>query len=193
MRTADQQAEYGRLWRLRNAARVKAYREENREKRLAQHREWAANNRERKRALHQKWTSANPEKVSAKNRDWVLRNKERNSRRQAEYRALNRDRMNAISAGKRARQRNATPPWLTKEHKAAIVAVYAEAQRLSVETGISHHVDHIAPLAGKTACGLHVPWNLQVLPATENIRKGNGLAAEVLAALMGVLDMQEAA
>ena len=50
------------------------------------------------------------------------------------------------------------------------IPFYAEARRLSRETGILHHVDHIIPLSKG---GLHCQTNLQVLTATENIKKGN--------------------
>ena len=69
----------------------------------------------------------------------------------------------------------ATPPWLTPQDRARIADFYKEARRRTKQTGIKHSVDHIIPLRGKTVCGLHVPWNLQVLTATENTAKGNRL------------------
>jgi len=63
-----------------------------------------------------------------------------------------------------------TPPWA---NQAAIKAIYADATRLTEETGVMHHVDHIYPLQGKIVSGLHVETNLQILQWRDNIIKRN--------------------
>jgi 5-methylcytosine-specific restriction endonuclease McrA len=62
---------------------------------------------------------------------------------------------------------DAAPKWLTDEHRKKIQWFYSEARRLGLT------VDHIWPLRGKNSCGLHVPWNLQLLSSVDNDKKGN--------------------
>jgi hypothetical protein len=66
-----------------------------------------------------------------------------------------------------------TPAWLTDIDFERINNEYRVAALLTKVTGSPWHVDHIVPLQGKMVSGLHVPSNLRVLPATENIRKSN--------------------
>lgn len=71
------------------------------------------------------------------------------------------------------RSKRATPKWLTPEQRKQIVDIYEHMRDCRVVTGEDYHVDHIVPLRGENVCGLHVPWNLQVLPASVNISKSN--------------------
>lgn len=80
---------------------------------------------------------------------------------------------NAKEAKRRAKKFRGTPSWLTKEMQEEISKIYLEASMLTKNTGVSYEVDHISPLQGKNVSGLHVPWNLQILPASMNRSKGN--------------------
>ena len=71
------------------------------------------------------------------------------------------------------RSRQATPKWLTTEQRKQIVATYEHMRDCRIVTGEDYHVDHIIPLRGENVCGLHVPWNLQVLPSDVNMNKSN--------------------
>lgn len=70
-----------------------------------------------------------------------------------------------ISAARRASKKQAMPEWVDRTK---LKQVYKNCPK-------GHHVDHIIPLKNEIVCGLHVPWNLQYLPASDNIRKGNKL------------------
>lgn len=94
---------------------------------------------------------------------------------QKKWRENNKDIKNFHSATYKALKINATPKWLSDSQKEEIKAFYIEAKKLQLETGINYHVDHIHPLQGKNFCGLHVPWNLQILTETENLTKNNKL------------------
>ena len=71
---------------------------------------------------------------------------------------------------RRRRLRNQMPSWMSPTK---MKCFYEQAQRLQECLGIKHDVDHIIPLAGRGISGLHVPWNLQVIPASVNARKSN--------------------
>ena len=80
-----------------------------------------------------------------------------------------------IASGRAASSRKtrlncATPPWVDADQ---LEAIYVEAWRLQQLTGIPYEVDHIVPLMGETVSGLHVPWNLQIIPAWKNQAKSN--------------------
>jgi len=115
------------------------------------------------------WREANKDSLSESYKRWSASNAEH----LRQYRIANRAYYLARTRLRQARKLNATPAWLTREHKDEIADIYEQAVHAEKLTGIKHHVDHIEPLQGKDRCGLHVPWNLQILTATENLSKHN--------------------
>jgi 5-methylcytosine-specific restriction endonuclease McrA len=145
-------------------------------------------NKHKWRERHARMTPEDKEKARVRAREWYINNKDRATTRARNWSRSNPDKRFEIKRGWRRRnpgivcdlkrRRDAallkrTPPWLTKEQLKEIRATYVLASELSWLSEGGLHVDHIVPIQGKNVSGLHVPWNLQIIPARENIRKGN--------------------
>jgi hypothetical protein len=122
---------------------------------------------------NKEWKQANKDKVAEYDKAWQQSNKDKKSKNYKNWQVNNRAKVNSYNSYRRALELQATPKWLTASHKLHIECKYSLAAMLSKHTAEQHHVDHIVPLNGKTVCGLHVPWNLQVLTAKENLSKSN--------------------
>jgi hypothetical protein len=73
---------------------------------------------------------------------------------------------------RKAKKLQRTPSWLNSGHWFEMESIYKYCAALR-SIGFDYEVDHIVPLQGKNVSGLHVPWNLQLLTASENASKGN--------------------
>lgn len=169
--------EYMREYQLKNKERLALYKKEYNEK----HRE-SINQRKRddyyqNLEVHKLRIKQYRELTNYDFKGYAFKYKEENKEKLAkyrkEYKTINRDKVNATNAKRRASRLLRTPQWLTDKHIEMIVYIYNDAMNKTCLTGINHHVDHIVPLQGKTVSGLHVPWNLQILPEHENISKSN--------------------
>ena len=98
------------------------------------------------------------------------------------HKAANPDLYRELVNARRRRFRQATPKWLTAEDKLQIRMKYRLAIELSRRMGVLHVVDHVVPLQGEEVCGLHVPWNMEVITQDENLKKSNKLVDPTLPA-----------
>ena len=138
--------------------RSKAKNQRNRDIRLAKAKQWREANKDKQTVAIKAWRENNPERTAVMYRDWASKNK---------------DKVNAKWMKREASKKHRTPSWLTDDELWMIEQVYDIAAKRTKMLGIDFHVDHIVPLQGKTVSGLHVPWNLQVLPAKQNRQKSN--------------------
>jgi hypothetical protein len=122
-----------------------------------------------------KYRENNKEEIAEKQAKYRADNKEQLALYYKDYRKANKGKMNANNAKRHASKLQAIPLWLTPAELEQIQEFYICAQMFKLYTGKEYHVDHIVPLRGKNVCGLHVPWNLQVIPAKENLSKSNKL------------------
>jgi len=88
------------------------------------------------------------------------------------WRKANPDKAKSIYIRRSVRVKQATPSWLTNTMIVEIKLVYAKVKDMNIESDIMYNVDHIIPIYNKKVCGLHVPWNLQIITSMENQSKG---------------------
>ena len=134
-------------------------------------REWYLKNKELTKNRSAAWISNNPERrkeICATNRE--KHSEERNSYSR-EWFSKNQHKRAAYQRKRDAALKNRVPSWLSEDELWMVEEAYHLAQVRSKLTGFQWHVDHIVPLQGKIVSGLHVPWNLQVIPWFENCRK----------------------
>lgn len=94
-------------------------------------------------------------------------------KQRSEYKKNNKGAINASTRKRQAAKMQRTPKWLTESDHLRMKCIYQVADMRSKESDQKWHVDHIVPLQGRTVSGLHVPWNLRVIKAIENVSKGN--------------------
>jgi hypothetical protein len=108
-----------------------------------------------------------------KTRNWSIVNPNRKKETARKEYKKNKHVYIARVAKRKAAKLKATPSWLTEKQLNDINTIYKACAKITERTGKAHHVDHIIPLQGVDVCGLHVPWNLAILPASMNLAKHN--------------------
>lgn len=164
------------------------YAANNRERAREKTRQWAADNKEQKKQADQNYRAANRqklaehsvtyraanrEKIMAQKRKYAEENRERLLAKQKEWKAANKGKVLANVTLRKMKKKKATPSWLTREQRIEMRWAYELAELLTENLGEPHQVDHIVPICHPLVCGLHVPWNLQVLTAAANREKSN--------------------
>jgi hypothetical protein len=148
-------------------------RAENSEKNREYHRNRHSKLRDSENARKREYRLNNPDVVSEQSRIQRERHGAKRIAYNKAYRQNKKHIVRAAEARRRAIEMKATPPWISDFDELVFIEAYDLARARSESTGIDWHVDHMIPLAAKSACGLHVAANIQVIPATINRRKMN--------------------
>lgn len=130
-------------------------------------------NVEKKRVRDAAYRKANKEKIRAIKAAWDAKHPEKVAAYKQTAKGKYKAQKNIDTAARRASLKQRSPSWLTEDDHWMIAQAYELAQVRAKIFGFDWHVDHIIPLHGKTVSGLHVPQNLQVIPALVNLKKGN--------------------
>ena len=172
-----------------SSIRYKNFYKENKEKLIEKTRLFRKLNPEYSKEQYVRYYSKNREKLilkskiyaaglskderSKKNRRYYLKHTYKIKLKHKIWNKNNLSKINFYSSNRRCRKRNATPCWLNPKQLEDIESFYILSSELNKVSSVKFSVDHIIPLSGEIVCGLHVPWNLQILTVQENCSKNN--------------------
>jgi len=163
------EAAKSKAYRATNAVEIKArkkiYRDANKD--IAKL--WRDNNKD----VIQQYRIDNKISIQAKAVIYRANNVGRLTEYGSKYRLANLGAKNFLLKKYRASKINRTPVWTTETDLWMMKEIYELSALRTKLIGISWHVDHIIPLQGEFVSGLHTPFNMQVIPAIENMKKGN--------------------
>lgn len=125
--------------------------------------------RNKNKLRNREYRKINRKKHSDYNKRYYKKNTEKIKQKLKQYIKNNPSKIRIWSNTRRSRLKKCSIP-LSENQKKIIECLYVQADRLQKIIGIRFHVDHIVPIK---LGGLHIPSNLQVMPAKLNQRKGS--------------------
>lgn len=134
-------------------------------------------NREEIAKKAKEYSLKNKDKISERMKDYYQINKKFISEKKHQYYLSNQNAIKDKTIKRDLLKKHRIPNWANLNK---VNEMYKLARKLTKQTGIQYHVDHIIPLQGETVSGLHVENNLRIITAFENISKKNKLIEDLL-------------
>lgn len=123
---------------------------------------------EKRMAIQRKYNSIHRERRLAETKERYKKNIESIKIYRQAFQKENLHKYRARNAKRYASKIQRTPRWLSNNDFKIIENIYLEAKELKWLSDGGLDVDHIIPLVGKFMSGLHVPWNLRIIPKKSN-------------------------